>query len=429
MHFIADLHIHSRYAYACSKALSIPELTKWAMLKGITVMATGDFTHPQWFAELQRDLVPVGNGLFKPTDQILAKAQQEVPASCRSEVFFMLESEVSTIYSKNGKVRKVHHLLYVPSFEVVSEINKTLSAIGNLSSDGRPILGMDSEELLKIVVQTGNDAYLVPAHVWTPHFAVFGSNSGFDSLEECYGTYTDHIFAIETGLSSDVAMNRLWSALDNVALLSSSDSHSAPRIGREANIFDTDVSYDDIWGAVKQRDRNKFQGTIEFYPHEGRYHYDGHRTCHVSLHPDESKELNNLCPRCGKTVTRGVLHRVMALADRDTPHDPENATSLIPLNELIAEVVQKGVGTKTVTSLYFDLLTKLGPELHILLNEKTGTIATEGPQLLAAAIEKMRAGAIDITPGYDGLYGEVHVFTKEEREELESTENPQPKLI
>jgi len=429
MHFIADLHIHSRYAYACSKTLSIPELTKWAMLKGITVMATGDFTHPQWFKELQRDLVPTGNGLFRPTDEILAQAQQAVPRSCRSEVFFMLESEVSTIYSKDEKVRKIHHLLYAPSFEVVATINEQLGAVGNLSSDGRPILGMDSEELIKLVTQTGENTYLVPAHAWTPHFAVFGSNSGFDSLEACYGAYTDRIFAIETGLSSDAAMNRLWSALDNVALISGSDSHSAPRIGREANIFDTEISYDGIWNAVKQQDREKFVGTIEFYPHEGRYHYDGHRACDISLHPDESKKLNFLCPRCGKKLTLGVLHRVMALADRETPLNPETNTSLIPLNELIAEVEQKGVGTKTVDTKYFDLLTKLSPELHILLNEKSDAIAEAGSQLLAAAVEKTRSGDVAITPGYDGLYGEVHVFTKEEREAFDKKTDPQPRLI
>lgn len=427
MRFTADLHLHSRYAYACSKSLSIKELTKWAMLKGITVMATGDFTHPLWLQELQKDLIPMNNGLFKPTDEITRAAKSEVPSSCYREVFFMLESEVSTIYSKDEKVRKVHHLLYAPSFEIVEAINEQLGAIGNLSSDGRPILGVDSQDLLRMVTKTTPYAYLVPAHAWTPHFAVFGSNSGFDSLEACYGDLTSHIFAIETGLSSDPAMNRLWSALDSVALMSGSDSHSAPRIGRETCIFDTEISYNGIWDAVKTKDRAQFIGTTEFYPHEGRYHYDGHRNCKVLLHPSESKTLGNICPRCHKKLTLGVLNRVMALSDRVEAKDPERCMHLIPLNEIIAEVEQKGIQSKTVNSAYMDLLHKLGPELRILMDLSIQDIAEASSPLLATAIEKTRTGDITITPGYDGLYGEVHVFSKEERTGID-TKDPDNQL-
>jgi uncharacterized protein (TIGR00375 family) len=270
----------------------------------------------------------------------------------------------------------------------------------------------------------------VPAHAWTPHFAVFGSNSGFDSLEEAFGEYTKHIFAIETGLSSDPEMNRLWSSLDGLALISGSDAHSAPRIGREANIFDTELSYDAIWNAVRENDRNKFPATIEFYPHEGRYHYDGHRTCNVVLHPKESHERDNACPVCGKKLTLGVLHRVEALADRAEPKDVEEYHSLIPLQEIISEIEQKGVNTKTVTAAFMNTLDKLGPEYHIMLDKSADDIEEAGGKMLATAVEKVRSGDISINPGYDGLYGEVHVFSNEEREVLErESESDQMQLL
>ncbi len=420
MPFIADLHLHSRYAYACSKSLSISELTKWGMLKGITVLATGDFTHPAWLQELKRDLEPTDNGLFRPREDIVQNVKAQVPPSCHRDIYFMLESEVSTIYSKYDKVRKVHHLLYVPSFEIAETINTQLAQIGNLASDGRPILGIDSEALLKIIVDAGPQSYLVPAHAWTPHFAVFGSNSGFDSLEACYGELTPNIFAIETGLSSDPEMNRCWSDLDNLALISGSDSHSAPRIGREANIFDTDISYDSIWDSVKTRDHSRFVGTIEFFPHEGRYHYDGHRNCNMVLHPRESTEHNDLCPVCGKKLTLGVLHRVLELADREESVNPEYCMNSIPLAEIIAEIEHtKSVHSKKVQAKYFSLLAALGPETDILLHQPLDTIAQQGGMLLSKAIEKVRAGTVAIQPGYDGLYGVIQVFGEEERALLE----------
>lgn len=422
MRYIADLHLHSKYAYACSKKLSITELSKWGMIKGITLLATGDFTHPAWLAELKRDLEPVGNGLFKPTEEILTKAQQEVPSSCHSEIFFMLESEVSNIYSKHDKVRKIHNLLYAPSFEIVDAINAQLSDIGNLASDGRPILGLDAKELLKIVINTAPDAYFVPAHAWTPHFALFGSNSGFDSIEDCFEELTEHIFALETGLSSDPPMNRLWSDLDRFALMSNSDSHSAPRIGREANIFDTELSYDALWQAVKDKDTNKFVQTIEFFPHEGRYHYDGHRKCDTCLHPNESNNNDNLCPTCGKRMTLGVLHRVMSLADRQEAEKKESFVSMIPLDEIIAEVVQKGVKTKTVAKEYFNLIDQLGPEFTIMLKSSLEDIEKASSPLIAEAIRKVRVGNVAIDPGYDGLYGTVHVFEDNERETFLQTQ-------
>ncbi|MCA9390186.1 DNA helicase UvrD [candidate division WWE3 bacterium] len=426
MRFIADLHLHSRFAYACSKTLSIEELTKWGMFKGITLLATGDFTHPLWFDELQNDLIPIGNGLFRPKDEIIESVKKVVPKSCHREVYFMLECEVSCIYSKNDRVRKVHHLIYAPDFETVREINSQLAKIGNLTSDGRPILGIDSGELLKIVLQSSDSAYLVPAHAWTPHFAIFGSNSGFDSLEECFGDLTEHIFAIETGLSSDPEMNRLWSKLDTITLISGSDSHSARRIGREANIFDTDLTYDGVWSAIKENDRSKFIGTFEFFPHEGRYHYDGHRNCKILYHPTESADHNNLCPTCGKPLTLGVLHRVMALSDRTTAENVESYQNLIPLDEAIAEVKNvKGVQSKAVQQAYFALIDELGPELEILSSIPIDAIAAAGGRLLAEAIKRIRSGSVSIKPGYDGLYGEIHIFTPHEREKLERIGQPQ----
>jgi uncharacterized protein (TIGR00375 family) len=420
MPFIADLHLHSRFAYACSKELSIAQLAKWGMLKGIKLLATGDFTHPAWLKELQRDLEPLGNGLFRPKEEIMQQLMTQVPATCYQEIFFMLQTEVSTIYRKNDKVRKIHHLLYVPSFSEATKINEQLAKIGNIASDGRPILGMDSEDLLKIVIDSGPESYLVPAHAWTPHFAVFGSNSGFDLLEDCYGALTSHIFAIETGLSSDPEMNRQWSALDDLALISGSDSHSAPRIGREANIFNTELTYSSVWEAVKRKDSTQFVGTLEFFPHEGRYHYDGHRNCQVVLHPQQSQQHNNICPVCNKKLTLGVLHRVLELADRKEPSSPENYYHMIPLVEVVAEIENtKGVQSKKVQHAYFSLLHKLGPEIEIMLHTSLADIQNAGGLLLAKAIEKIRQGTASIQPGYDGLYGVIQVFSTEERKQLD----------
>lgn len=416
MRFIADLHIHSKYSRATSKDMSPEGIGKWAQLKGIAVIGSGDITHPAWFTELQEKLEPLGNGLFQLKKEF---QEDDVPASCRSEVFFILSAEVSTIYRKNGKTRKVHSIIIVPDFTDAARINAALAKIGNLRADGRPILGLDAKELLSIVGEASPEAMLVPAHAWTPHFSVFGAMSGFDSLEECYEELTPHIHAIETGLSSDPPMNRRLSALDGITLISNSDAHSPPKIGREANIFDTDVSYAGMMNALKTR--KGFLGTIEFFPEEGKYHYDGHRLCEVRLSPKETIQQDYQCPGCGKPVTIGVMHRVEKLADRDNgsgPTDGQPFTSIIPLPEIIAETLEVGVTSKKVNAQYHSLLGKLGNEFRILMETPLADIEAAGSPLLREAVSRVRAGKVHIAPGYDGEYGTIKIFGEEERKEI-----------
>ncbi|NLI30072.1 MAG: DNA helicase UvrD [Nitrospiraceae bacterium] len=411
MRFYADLHIHSRYSRATSRDMSPETLWRWAQLKGITVVGTGDFTHPVWFKELQEKLEPAGNGLYRLRRHVTS---EQVFPSCRAEVFFTLSAEISCIYRKWDRTRKVHALVLAPDFDAAYRINIALSKIGNLSSDGRPILGLDAEHLLQIVLNVSPEAMLIPAHVWTPHFSVFGSESGFDSLEECFGELTPHIYAIETGLSSDPPMNWRVPALDRLTLVSNSDCHSASRIGREATVFDTDVSHAAIMQAI--RTRKGYAGTIEFFPEEGKYHIDGHRACSVSLLPKETIRHNYLCPMCGKPVTVGVCHRVEKLAGREEGYRPKHAApfrSLIPLQELIAEALDAGVATKKVQTTYFSLLEACGNELSILLRVPLEDIeaAVSRPRI-AMAIDAMRRGEVHIAPGYDGEYGKIRVFEK-----------------
>ena len=407
MRFIADLHIHSRYSRATSRDMSLESLWKWAQLKGITVIGTGDFTHPQWFHELQEKLHNIGNNLFK----LKYNNDANIPESCRGEVYFVLTAEVSCIYKKNGKVRKVHSLILAPDFAAVSKINAVLAGIGNISSDGRPILGLDAKELLRIVLDASENALLVPAHAWTPHFSVFGAASGFDTLEECYEELSGNIHAIETGLSSDPAMNRRLSALDRLTLISNSDAHSPSKLGREANIFDTTISYNSIIESIKTE--KGFLGTIEFFPEEGKYHNDGHRACGVSLSPEETIKHNYLCPVCGRRVTVGVLHRVEKLADRKSGSGLEGRPpfySLIPLQEIIAETKNMGVNTKTVNGEYFALLEKLGSEFKILMDIPLDEIESAVSPSLREAIGRVRSGKVEISPGFDGEYGKVRIF-------------------
>jgi uncharacterized protein (TIGR00375 family) len=413
MQFIADLHIHSKYSRATSPGMSPESLWRWAQIKGISVIGTGDFTHPAWIEELQEKLQPLGNGLFSLKD---AWRPKDVPASCCADVFFLLSAEISCIYRKNDRTRKIHSILFAPSFEAAIRLNTALSEIGNLKADGRPILGLDAERLLRIMLDRSPESMLVPAHAWTPHFSIFGAASGFDSIEECFGDLAPHIHAIETGLSSDPAMNWRLSALDGITLMSNSDAHSPSKIGREANVLDTGISYPEILDALRYR--KGFAGTIEFFPEEGKYHYDGHRACSVSMTPEETLRHGGLCPVCGKKVTVGVMHRVALLADRDAGERPEGAPpfrSIIPLAEVIAETVQKGVNTKTVNDLYFSLINLLGNEFRILLDTPVPDIQQAGYALIAAAVEKMRAGDVQIAPGYDGEYGRVKILEKLER--------------
>ena len=416
MRFIADLHIHSKYSRATSKEMAPEELWRWAQLKGITVVATGDFTHPAWLAELREKLEPAAAGLFSLKKEFQPK---DVPEACRGDVFFMLSSEISSIYKKNGKTRKVHSIVYLPDFADAVRLSAALSRIGNINSDGRPILGLDAKELFKIVRELCPAGIFVPAHAWTPHFSVFGAESGFDSLEECFDELTPEIFAIETGLSSDPGMNWRWSALDHLTLISNSDAHSPAKIGREANIFDVECTYEAVAAAIKTR--KGFLGTIEFFPEEGKYHNDGHRTCGVNLAPEETVKGNFLCPVCGKKVTVGVLHRVEKLADRKEAFRPEGAPtffSIIPLPEILAEVLQVGPASKAVDAEYQKLLQKLGSEFRVLLEFPLDDIERAGSPLVREAIARMRAGKVHITPGFDGEYGRIKIFEGGERKEI-----------
>ncbi|NOZ24942.1 MAG: DNA helicase UvrD [Nitrospirae bacterium] len=416
MRFVADLHIHSKYSRATSREMSPESIWKWAQLKGVNVVGTGDFTHPGWLNELREKLEPAGNGLFTLKDDYRTA---EVPDSCRAEPFFLLSAEISCIYSKGGRTRKIHSIVFVPDFADAARLNAVLSGIGNLRADGRPILGLDAKELLKMVLDVSTDAMLVPAHAWTPHFSVFGAMSGFDSLEECFEELTPHIHAIETGLSSDPQMNRRLSRLDGITLISNSDAHSPAKIGREANIFDTDLSYGAIMEAV--RTKKGLLGTIEFFPEEGKYHYDGHRLCGVSLSPRETIEHDYLCPVCGRRVTVGVMHRVEELADRQEGFSPPGLPgfhSLIPLPEIISETLKVGVNSKKVNNEYLKVLSSLGNEFEILMETPLEDIGRAGSPLLMEAVSRVRTGRIHIAPGFDGEYGRIRIFEKVEREEI-----------
>lgn len=413
MSFIADLHVHSRFSLATSRDITPESIWRWAQLKGITVIGTGDFTHPEWSRELSARLEPAGNGLFTLKS---AFRGQEVFQSCRREVFFMLSAEISCIYKKHGRTRKVHALVYLPDFAAAERLNISLAKIGNIASDGRPILGLDAKKLLRIVLDASPEAVLVPAHAWTPHFSVFGAVSGFDSLEECFDELTPHIFAIETGLSSDPAMNWRLSQLDRITLISNSDAHSPAKIGREANIFDAEISYPAIMESL--RSRRGFSGTLEFFPEEGKYHYDGHRACGICLSPGETEKHRYLCPICGKKVTIGVMHRVAKLADREEGYRPGGAPGfrpIIPLQEIIAEALHAGPNTKKVTGIYMDMLETLGNEFSILLDLPLEEIARAGSPRISKAVGMVRSGKVHIEPGYDGEFGKVRIFGEKKR--------------
>ncbi len=415
MRFIADLHIHSKYSRATSRDLNPENLWKWAQLKGISVVGSGDFTHPQWIKELEEKLAPAVNGLFSLKESFRT---DEIPKSCRADVSFILSAEISCIYKKNDKTRKIHTVVLAPGFSAAKKINARLKQIGNLHSDGRPILGLDAKELLKIVLDISPDAMVIPAHAWTPHFSVFGAASGFDSLEECYEELTPHIHAIETGLSSDPLMNWRLSALDNITLISNSDAHSPSKLGREANVLNTEISYGAITDALKTR--KGFSGTIEFFPEEGKYHYDGHRACDVSFTPKESIRHSNICPVCDKKLTIGVMHRVEKLADREEGFRPKDAPpfhSIIPLTELIGEALSVGPTSKKVAAMYFNMLSTLGNEFKLLLDTPLQEIETAGSAKIAEAIAKMRSGDVSIAPGFDGEFGKVRIFERFEKKE------------
>jgi len=401
MEFVADFHIHSKYSRATSRSMDISNLAKWAKLKGVNLLGTGDFTHHLWYQELKSCLVPdKKSGLYT-----------------YQGIHFIPSAEISSIFSQDGNVYRVHNVVLAPSLEVVGEINKMLSTYGNLASDGRPILGLSCKRLVGELFKISSDLMLIPAHIWTPWFSVFGSKSGFNSLEEAYGKYTEKITALETGLSSDPAMNWMVSKIDKYSLVSNSDAHSPSRIGREANVFNCGLNYYEIKRALETKDKEKFLYTIEFFPEEGKYHYDGHRNCKVNFHPRETKKHQGNCPVCKKPLTRGVLSRVEELADREEGFIPENAIgykNMVCLDEIIAEVKGVGKQSKTVEREYLDIVYANGPEFNILNKMSIDELFTKLPGRIAEGIKKVRDKNIEVIPGHDGEYGIIKIFKNQE---------------
>ncbi|MFC4591351.1 endonuclease Q family protein [Sphaerisporangium corydalis] len=413
--------MHSKYSRACSKDSDLEHLTWWARRKGVTLLGTGDFTHPAWFDRLRDDLVPAEPGLFRLREEPDREISRTLPPSvAAAQVRFMLSVEVSTIYPQGGRSRKIHHLVYMPDFEAAEAFNAKLGRIADLGSDGRPVVGLNSRDLLEATLSSGDGAYLVPAHVWTPWFGVFGSKSGFDTLEECYGDLTDEIFALETGLSSDPAMNWRVSGLDGYRLVSYSDAHSPPIVARETTVFETDLDYFAILRALRTGDG--LAGTIEFYPEEGKYHVDGHRKCGVRMDPEETRRHGGICPVCGRKLTVGVLSRVEDLADRPAGFRPDGAAgfrNLVPLPEIVGEIFGVGPKSKRVRAEVDRLTAAMGPELAILDELPVDDIAVHAPRL-AEAVARLRRGEVTKDPGYDGEFGAIHVFEPDE------PKNPDP---
>jgi uncharacterized protein (TIGR00375 family) len=416
MEYIADLHIHSPYSRATSRQSTLSGLAAWARIKGIQVVGSGDFTHPGWLRRLKEELELAEPGLFKLRNE--ADVQSPLPGVTPSNapVRFLLSAEVSSIYKRHGVTRKVHNLLYVPDFAAAERINVILAAIGNIESDGRPILGLDSHDLLEILLEQAPEGFLVPAHIWTPWFSLFGSRSGFDSMDECFGDLTPHVFALETGLSSDPAMNRMISALDRLALISNSDCHSPAKLGREANLFNTGLDFFSLRDAIRNNKRDTFRGTIEFFPEEGKYHADGHRDCRVCLDTGETRKLGFDCPICGKPLTVGVRHRVLDLADREEPLYPEGSPgffNLIPLPEVLGEILGVGPNSKKVMRQYGRTISRFGSEFNLLLHTELEEISRQSP-ILGEAVGRIRRGQVVRKPGYDGEYGVIQVFAEGE---------------
>lgn len=421
MKIVADIHLHSYYSRATSKTLNLEHLYKWAQLKGVQVVGTGDIAHPGWLSEMRQKLQPAEDGLFRLKKEISEALDREIFPACRGEVRFMLAGEISNIYKKNDKVRKIHNVVFMPSFESTERFQAKLEQIGNIRSDGRPILGLDARDLLEIVLETDPAAHFIPAHIWTPWFSLLGSMSGFDSVEECFEDLTPHIFAVETGLSSDPPMNWRLSQLDRYTLVSNSDAHSPQKLAREANLFNTELSYDALFSALKSGDKTKFLGTIEFFPEEGKYHFDGHRKCGIRWDPKVTLEHGAICPECGRPVTVGVMHRVEVLADREPAEMPQHRhpyRSLVPLPEILAEIYDVGVNTKKVRNSFEYLLRHLGSELDILRTIPLADLEKLGGSLLSEGIRRMRAGELQIDAGYDGEFGVIRLFRDSEREDF-----------
>ena len=404
MEFIADLHIHSKYSRATSPQMNVKDLAWSARSKGITLLGTGDFTHPLWLLELKKNLRPseTNPGLYE-----------------HEGINFMLSAEVSAIFYVDGRAHQIHNIIFAPSFEAAEKINLELEKYGSLGSDGRPMLHIEAEKFVKSVLSVDKECMVIPGHVWTPHFGLFGSQSGFDKIEYCYKDQTKNIHALETGLSSDPAMNWRWSALDRFTLISNSDSHSPAKMGREANVFNCKLSYFEITGVLRKKDKNRFSYTIEFFPEEGKYHFDGHRNCNIRFSPKETKKHNGICPVCKKPVVVGVLNRVDKLSDRPEGFVPENAIpfkSLIPLQEIIAEAMNKGVATKGVEEEYKACVQRFGGEFEILLKMKEEDLRKNLAEKVAEAVIRVRNGKVNIKPGFDGEYGTIEIFGEQEKQ-------------
>lgn len=414
--FYADLHLHSKYSRATSRDLDLERLFLWARKKGVQVLGTGDFTHPAWRAELKEKLIPAEPGLFKLREGIQKSLERQYAMPPGKPARFMLEVEVSTIYKMGSKTRKVHHLLYAPDWKKADRLVARLAKIGNLQADGRPILGLDSRDLLEITLQSGEGCFLVPAHVWTPWFSALGSKSGFDAIEECYGDLAPHIFAIETGLSSDPLMNRRVSSLDRFALVSNSDAHSPGKVGREATVFHTEMSYSAIMKALQTKEG--FGGTAEFFPEEGKYHLDGCRRCGVRLRPEETEACGAYCRGCGKPITVGVMNRVEELADRNQsgllPKD-SGFFSLVPLVEILSEIEGVGANSKKVQCMYEKVLGAIGSEMFVLVSAPLDEVGKACSSHLAEALHRMRRGKVLREAGYDGKPGVIRLFAEKER--------------
>ncbi len=408
MKMIADLHIHSRFSMATSKEGTPENLDSWARKKGISLIGTGDFTHPVWREELKERFVSEGNGLYRLRDEYVKEESRKFPGEGTR---FVVSGEISSIYKKNGKTRKVHNVILLPSLEAADAMAQRLEKIGNIHSDGRPILGLDSHDLLEMMLDVCPEGILIPAHIWTPHFSVLGAKSGFDSVEECFEELAPYIHALETGLSSDPAMNWRISKLDRYQLVSNSDAHSPSKLGREANLLDIDCSYEGLYRAIQTGEG--LEGTVEFFPEEGKYHFDGHRKCGVSLSPVEAERLGGICPVCGKKLTMGVDHRVEQLADRAegfVKKDGKKYESLVPLPEVISACMGYSTASKKVQGCFEQMIQTLGTEFDILRNVPSEDIKSCAGERIAEGIENVRTGNVKRIPGYDGEYGKIELF-------------------
>ena len=408
MKMIADLHIHSRFSMATSKEGTPENLDFWARKKGISLIGTGDFTHPVWREELKERLVSEGNGLYRLRDEYVKEESRKFPGEGTR---FVVSGEISSIYKKNGKTRKVHNVILLPGLEAADAMAQRLEKIGNIHSDGRPILGLDSHDLLEMMLDVCPEGILIPAHIWTPHFSVLGAKSGFDSVEECFEELAPYIHALETGLSSDPAMNWRISKLDRYQLVSNSDAHSPSKLGREANLLDIDCSYEGLYRAIQTGEG--LEGTVEFFPEEGKYHFDGHRKCGISLSPVEAERLGGICPVCGKKLTMGVDHRVEQLADRAegfVKKDGKKYESLVPLPEVISTCMGYSAASKKVQGCFEQMIQTLGTEFDILRNVPSEDIKSCAGERIAEGIENVRTGNVKRIPGYDGEYGKIELF-------------------